>query len=333
MAATAGRATIGAMAVPLILDTDIDTDCDDAGTLALLHAFADRGDCALLGVVCSAPVAACPGAVRAINAWYGRPAIPVAAVRVPGVAADPVWQPYREHRARMRVDGQAGITYADLLAATRPAGEAPPEDAVALYRRLLAGAAPGSVVICGIGTHTALAQLLASGPDAISPLGGPALVARSVRELVCMAGGAYPAGRDGFNWRMDLPSAVAVAARWPTPLTVSAAGQSIMTGARFTAAAPADHPVAVAYRSFLGGPGRDRASWDQVTAWYAVHGLDGPYALGGPRRLAIDPGTGDHAWSAWDGVAAPRRVVVPAAADAWMAGAIEDLMLASLTGR
>ncbi len=37
--------------VPLILDTDMSGDADDAGTLAMLHALADRGECRLLATV------------------------------------------------------------------------------------------------------------------------------------------------------------------------------------------------------------------------------------------------------------------------------------------
>jgi hypothetical protein len=32
----------GAEPVPIIFDTDMDSDCDDAGALALLHTLADR---------------------------------------------------------------------------------------------------------------------------------------------------------------------------------------------------------------------------------------------------------------------------------------------------
>lgn len=316
------------MAVRLILDTDIDTDCDDAGTLALLHALQDRGECELLGVVASAPIAACAGAVRAINAAYGRDAIPVGAVRVADYAGDPAWRTYREHRARQRI-GNDNLTYADLLARTRPAGETA-EDAVALYRRLLAAAAPGSVVICAIGTLTALAGLLASGPDAISPLTGRELAAGAVRELVCMAICDHPVGADRFNWAMDRPSAAAVIADWPTPLTVSSAGQTIPTGARFTAAAPEGHPVRTAYIGFLGAPGRDRPSWDQVTALYAVRGLAGPFALGGGRGLDFAAEDGRHHWRILGAGLPPRRQVVPLSGDAVMARIIEDLMVASL---
>lgn len=37
----------------LIIDTDFETDCDDAGALAILHGLADRGLVEPLGIVAS----------------------------------------------------------------------------------------------------------------------------------------------------------------------------------------------------------------------------------------------------------------------------------------
>ena len=39
--------------VGIIFDTDMDTDCDDAGALAILHALADRGEAEILATVVS----------------------------------------------------------------------------------------------------------------------------------------------------------------------------------------------------------------------------------------------------------------------------------------
>ena len=37
--------------VPIIFDTDMDNECDDAGALAVLHALADEGEAEILAVV------------------------------------------------------------------------------------------------------------------------------------------------------------------------------------------------------------------------------------------------------------------------------------------
>jgi inosine-uridine nucleoside N-ribohydrolase len=309
----------------LVLDTDIDTDCDDAGALAVLHGLAARGECELLGVIASVPVAACAPAVRAINAWYGRPDLPVGAVRATDYESAASWKPYRDHRAWF-ARGEVAGSYNEVLARSRPPGDASPEDAVALYRRLLASSPEGSVTICAIGTLTALAQLLDSGPDGASPLPGRELVRRFVRELVCMAVVGWPTGRDTFNWLMDLPAAAKVVRDWPTALTTSSEGARIRTGARFTAAAPLEHPVRTAYLVYLRGPGRSTPSWDQVAATYAVQGLEGPFARSGRRELAIDAATGSHRWLPWRG-GPQRRSAVPLYDDLRMAAYIEDLMI------
>lgn len=63
--------------VPVIFNTDMAGDCDDAGALAVLHAQADRGEAQILAVVtnrkCTAGVSG--GACDAINTFYGRPNI------------------------------------------------------------------------------------------------------------------------------------------------------------------------------------------------------------------------------------------------------------------
>ena len=315
---------MNAAPVRLILDTDMDTDCDDAGALAVLHALADAGECALLGVVCSVPVPACVAAVRAIDAWHGRADIPVGLVEVPGYDADPAWRPYREHRGRCDADG---VLYNGRLGETGSTAES----AVGIYRRLLAGQPDGSVTICAVGTLTALAQLLASPADGHSPLNGAELVRTKVRELVCMAIAGYPAGEDRFNWAMDRASAAEVVRAWPGWLTVSELGQAIPTGAGFAAAAPPDNPVRLAYEIFLGGSGRTRPSWDLVAALYAVRGLAGPFALSGPRRLEFSAATGRHAWVA--DAAGARRLLRHLIDDTAMASLLEDLLLATLRGR
>jgi hypothetical protein len=43
--------------VPLIFDTDMDTDCDDASALAMLHALADAGEVEILATVVSSKYA------------------------------------------------------------------------------------------------------------------------------------------------------------------------------------------------------------------------------------------------------------------------------------
>ena len=80
----------------LILDTDIDTDCDDAGALAVLHALADRGEVEIAGVVCDVGnpwAAACAAAVNRACLELDRPFVHAAVYQAAGQIA--VFDPRR----------------------------------------------------------------------------------------------------------------------------------------------------------------------------------------------------------------------------------------------
>lgn len=68
----------------VILDTDMGGDCDDAGALAVLHVLADRGEARILAVTSCTSAEATPGCIDAINTYYGRPEIPVGALKEDG---------------------------------------------------------------------------------------------------------------------------------------------------------------------------------------------------------------------------------------------------------
>jgi len=51
-------------------------DCDDAGTLAMLHTLQDLGECNILAITTSWGGEVVPGAIDAINTYYGHPDIP-----------------------------------------------------------------------------------------------------------------------------------------------------------------------------------------------------------------------------------------------------------------
>ncbi len=64
MVATAALPMWGQSPVRIIFDTDMDTDCDDAGAPALLHALADQGEetCETFSPLTAIPTARCVGA-------------------------------------------------------------------------------------------------------------------------------------------------------------------------------------------------------------------------------------------------------------------------------
>ncbi len=166
----------------ILFDTDIGPDCDDAGTMAVLHALADRGEAVVLGMACCTSSEWGAPCLDAINTWYGRPDVPVGTCRTKtGFLCGGGDHKYNEHVAK------------HFPNALKSGAGAP--DAVALYRKLLAAQPDGSVTVVATGPLPNLAALLDSRPDAASPLDGVALVKKKARLLVVM-GGRYPAGKE-----------------------------------------------------------------------------------------------------------------------------------------
>ena len=318
----------------LILDTDIDTDCDDAGALAVLHALMKkRGAIEVLGVICSVPAPWCATCVQAINSWYGRDDIRVGAIQAPDWDTSPAYAAYRQHRAEATGQG-VRMLYNEIVGRDRVnrSPQVQPPGAVELYRETLARQPDASVTICAIGTLTALAQLLRSKPDGITPMSGRDLVARKVKKLVTMAVAAFPEGKDTFNWAMDLASAKTVLQSWPTRVVVSEHGETVLTGARFMAKAPADHPVNIAYRTLLGSTTANRPSWDQLAVLYAVSGPDDLFEEQGGYAISLDAQTGAHQWRP-DPTWPDRCRLRPVVSDPVLAERVEDLMIESLGAR
>ena len=74
----------------IIFDTDIGSDCDDAGALAVLHKLADKEEIIILGTIFSSN--ANPygiGTAAAINQYYGRGDLPLGQYQGPTIIGDP----------------------------------------------------------------------------------------------------------------------------------------------------------------------------------------------------------------------------------------------------
>lgn len=312
-AVTAGAAEPGTAGKPrpapvrLIVDTDIFSDVDDAGALAVAHALADAGQVKLLAVMVDTPSRWGAPAVDAINTYYGRGDIPVGALK-------PV------DNSTFEKD------YAQVLAkrfpnSLRDGARAP--DAVRLYRQVLARQPDHSVSIASVGFLTNLAGLLDSGPDRYSRLSGKALVEKKVKELVVM-GGTFPEGRE-WNFFNDVAATKKVVDEWPTEQVYSGfeIGVNIMTGARLDQV-PRKNPVRRGYEIYV-GPGNDRESWDLTAVYYAIRGGDELFTESTePGSVAVYP-DGSNAW-----VPEPdrdQRYLTTVASDETIARVLEDLML------
>ena len=281
----------------LIVDTDMYTDID-SGAVALAHVLADRGECDLIGVVSStgggSPAA---GVVRQINVAYGRPDLPVGAPRriFIGPETDPVAPKYTHYQQFVAL-----VQARPDLAKYVRSDDAP--DSVEVYRRLLAGAPDGSVIVCTIGFLTNLRLLVESKPDAISPLSGRDLVAKKVRCLWSMAC-KYPSGIE-YNSSYDAISSGIAFYAWPTPICFLDFdyGYGMRCGLPM-AKGPADayNPVRSIYTEAvtknIGGKKIGHPAWDEVTVLFAVRGWE-RYCRGVRGRFDMVNNKGRNVWTA-----------------------------------
>jgi inosine-uridine nucleoside N-ribohydrolase len=254
-----GLSSIGLGQVPIIFDTDMGNDIDDALALAVLHSLTSRGECRLIGVTLTNASASAIPYVQMINKFYGRAGLPVGSA------------------LRHVIDGD----HDDYLRAALSSAPAPylpsgsptrTESAVVLLRRLLA-ASTDKVTVVQVGFSTNMAMLLDSPPDNISPMTGMELVKSKVALLSAMAGN-FADLKPEYNVKLDVASARTVFERWPTPVIFSGfeigrdlvyPSQSIERDFAYTDW----HPVAVSYRAYSKMP-YDRPTWDLTAALVAV---------------------------------------------------------------
>lgn len=312
------------MKKPLILfDTDMDTDCDDAGALAILLSAVRRGEASLLGIVCDAPDRYAGPACDRLCRQYG--------VDCPiGTLYDSAYPAEESERfvryRRNRADNlREARQYTHVLAAECGRVDTDYPQAAVLYRRLLAGAADGSVTIVCVGLLTALDELLLSPPDEISPLSGRELVARKVDRLISMTNAAWPqVVRKNFNYDMDPIGSERVVATCPVPIHASPDGGAVITGSGLSAALPQGHPLRTAYELYNEGQGRGRSSWDLLAVHYALWPQSGCFVANARGQLRY---TADELRTDWlpDGGRADREVRLQIPAEE-MAARLDSLL-------
>ena len=294
--------------VPIILDTDISGDVDDVGAVTILHAMANRGEAKILAMGFSVKNAWGAQCLDALNTYFRRPDIPLGVVKGP---AFPAPSNYAEKITK------------EFPHALKSAEDAP--DAALVYRQVLARQPDRSVVMVSVGALTNFRNLLKTGPDQYTNLGGVELVKQKVRAWVCM-GGRFPEGRE-TNLVIDGPAAAYAIAHWPTPIIFSGweIGNEIMTGAGLKKL-PAGTPVRRAYELFNGL--NNRQSWDQTAVLYAVRGLDGGLADYWDRKAKGHLHVTEDGSNIWrDSPDKTHSYLVKKMPPEKIAAVIEDLML------
>jgi lysophospholipase L1-like esterase len=284
--------------IPVIVDTDLDSDCDDVGAVALLNDFMCQGEANLIACVTNTGNGNSGATIQAINTYYGHPSIPIGSYHgEPGPTTKMTSVLLPAPPDAYHGPGPAGGSVYTIPVHQRFCPSFPTDyklpAGVDVYRKALAAAADGTVVICSIGWLQNLQDLVLSQPDSVSPLNGVDLIKKKVRELVIMAN--------------TQPQDACVLGKWPTRIvwttfvgTYIGAGQSLQK-------TPENNPVRIIYGLFGAGDHHDaltygRACWDLTAAWLAVRGpgdlfdeVSGHFHLNytwtngpGTERLAIE---------------------------------------------
>lgn len=261
-------------------------DIDDLMALCMLHSMQKRGAVDLLAVTITKDHPQAAAFVDAVNTWYGRPDIPIGVVR-DGAAKEP--SKFNVLAAAKNADGS--LRYPHNLTS----GENAPE-AVGLLRKLLAAQPDHSVVIAQVGFFTNLTRLLASPPDAHSPLSGRELIAKKVKLLSIMAGAFQTVNFDTrhleYNVKLDIPAAQKLAKEWPGEVVWS--GFEIGVNAAFPHSVierdlnyTPHHPLKEGYYLYEPPP-HDRPTWDPTAVLYAVYPDRGYFGLSPAGTVVVE---------------------------------------------
>ncbi|WP_188753561.1 hypothetical protein [Parapedobacter defluvii] len=248
--------------INVIFDTDIGSDCDDAGAMAVLHKLADRGEVNIIGVMFSSNANRYGvGACHAINTYYGRPDIPIGQY----MGEDEIGDPNDSYSALIaRATDKYGHSLVDSTT-----------EIVSLYKKLLADQTDSSVTLVSVGHPVALFHLIRD-PQ------GMDLVKRKVTKWVAMTHtdripqNDWNFGRNGTDKYIK-----ELLKRWPTDAYFSGAGEDIITGNRKLPNTGDRNPVKAAYEFWPGNALKNgRSSWDQIAVLFAVR----------PEYFNIEPG-------------------------------------------
>lgn len=273
-------AVVDAAPVKIFFDTDMMTDCDDAGAMAVLHALADNGECEILATVVSSTDPWSVAAVDAINTYYGRRGLPIGTVKGPGVL---------EKSKFTRHIGE------DFPNDFKPGAAVP--DATVIYRDVLERQPDVSVVVVTVGYLTNLRNLLQL-PASEGHASGVDLIKRKVKTWVCMGGNFIgdPPKDDlklgNVNFQRDAASALEVVRDWPRPVVF--VGREIgsvpsgLTVGENLAKTPPENPVRMAYFHYFGAQ-KSRHVADLTTVLYAVRGLRDYWGIQTKGRMELHP--------------------------------------------
>jgi len=237
-----------------ILGTDWWSDCDDAVAIRLLSRAVKAGEARLLGAVINA---AMEYSVASLKGFFLSEGIEELPIGIDLAATDFSGETRYQERVAKRFCPDVKNIDA--------------EDAVRLYRRLLA-AAEDKVEIIEIGFLQAAAALLKSGADDISEKSGIELVKEKVAKFWVMAGKWSADGEKEHNFCLNARSRMGgkeFLALCPVPVTFLGyeAGCDVITGDNLT-----DESDVLCRLMRDYGTKNGRSSWDPMTVLMALIG-------------------------------------------------------------
>ena len=253
-----------AQPVPIIFDTDMGNDVDDAIALAVLHAFETRDEAKLLAVTITKDNRLAAPFVALFNRTYGRPNVPIGVVKN-GVTKD------------------EGKYLRPVIESFGASSEGVFSDAVDLLRKTLSAQPDNSVVIVQVGFSTNLARLLGTDRE---------LIAQKVR-LLCTMAGNFVEPTPEFNVVRDVPSAQKVFSEWPGDVVSSGfeVGRAIRYPAKRIESdfkwVHTRNPLVEAYKAYKPMP-YDEPIWDPSAALYAVRPNADYYSLSPAGKIQVD---------------------------------------------
>lgn len=235
----------------VIFDTDIDSDVDDVGALAMLLNMHNSKVIELAAIIVTSDDPYAPLCISAICNFYGQPNIPIGFLKEQS-----------ELKNHSRYTRQISEQFSSSLDSHLQA-----EDGTTLYRRILSQSKNNSVTIITVGHLSSLMRLLQSAPDEHSHLTGQKLADKKTKQWYCM-GGQYPSGKEANFYRPDPLSTYFSLQNWHKPVIFCGweIGNKVLTGGgRVKEALAENHPV---YQSYLlYNNFASRPSWDQLAVY------------------------------------------------------------------
>lgn len=281
---TAGITESPATKPAIILDTDLSSDTDDVGDIAVANYLHNNGSINLLAVIISSKNVWSAPCAKALNTYLGNSNILVGALQGNGPGGGSDISPYTSNIVQLF--GTPGDTRTNYT------------DATTLYRTVLS--TNTNVVIIATGFYGPLKNLLSSAADGISSLTGSQLVSSNVSRLVSVAGNyPHPASAE-YNFNIDASGANNVFLNWPTPIVCVpiTLGDTVFTGPSTTNGA-STNPVKYAYQ-YLTNP---RQAWGQLGVLYGAFALTNNFkVVGFNGSNFVDTATGINTWTQYKNV-------------------------------